>query len=369
MYCQHSLGIGHLARTAHLATALTKLGPVGVIVGGKVPASFKFDARMALFSITPVAMHINGSLHDPVAGRDINPIMDERKLQICKAIATFQPDTLLIEMFPFGRKKFAPEITAGIQQAQAIKRCRIYSSVRDILVTNRSDQKRFDELSFCRLNKLFDAVLVHGDSSFCSLEETFPKLGDLEIPVHYTGYISSNTAIEPTSAKKIQRKDLIVVSCGGGRVGTQLSKLALESFPLIKKFCNFDMTLLVGANAANLEYTPQEGLTVTQQVDDLAGLLRTSKASISQCGYNTATDILRSEVPAVFVPFETQEENEQLHRANKFVAINRAVLLREKELTPVALLESLSAARTCNTTTNIKLNGATNSCAIIEARL
>jgi len=49
----------------------------------------------------------------------------------------------------------------------------------------------------------------------------------------------------------------------------------------------------------------------------IAHELRTARASISQCGYNTALDIVRTRVPALVVPYATPEEDEQTRRAER----------------------------------------------------
>ena len=48
-----------------------------------------------------------------------------------------------------------------------------------------------------------------------------------------------------------------------------------------------------------------------RSVPDLAQELRHAAASISQCGYNTALDLVRTRVPALVVPYATPEEDEQ----------------------------------------------------------
>ena len=40
-------------------------------------------------------------------------------------------------------------------------------------------------------------------------------------------------------------------------------------------------------------------------------------SSVSQCGYNTALEVLRTRVPALVVPYATPEEDEQTRRARR----------------------------------------------------
>jgi predicted glycosyltransferase len=62
-----------------------------------------------------------------------------------------------------------------------------------------------------------------------------------------------------------------------------------------------------------------------RSVPDLAEELSRAKASISQCGYNTALDLLRSHVPALVVPYATPEEDEQTRRAQRLEALGLVI--------------------------------------------
>src|SRR5262249_17458186 len=61
----------------------------------------------------------------------------------------------------------------------------------------------------------------------------------------------------------------------------------------------------------------QPGLVLHRVIPHLGARLRTAAASVSQCGYNTALDILHAHVPALVVPFATEEEDEQIRRARR----------------------------------------------------
>ncbi len=83
---------------------------------------------------------------------------------------------MLVELFPFGRAKFAREIVPLLGAADdAFKAC----SLRDILVSG--DPERDD-----RARKLadahLDAILVHADPRFARLEETFKPKTPLSVP-------------------------------------------------------------------------------------------------------------------------------------------------------------------------------------------
>ena len=67
----------------------------------------------------------------------------------------------------------------------------------------------------------------------------------------------------------------------------------------------------------------RRGLEVRRSVPDLVAELRAAAASVSQCGYNTTLDLLRTGVPALVVPFAEGGEDEQTRRAERLERARR----------------------------------------------
>ena len=70
---------------------------------------------------------------------------------------------------------------------------------------------------------------------------------------------------------------------------------------------------------------------------DLGTELRSARASISQCGYNTAIEILAARVPALVVPFATPQEDEQTVRARRLAELGAVRMLDPGLLRPHVL--------------------------------
>ena len=79
------------------------------------------------------------------------------------------------------------------------------------------------------------------------------------------------------------------------------------------------------------------GLEVVRTVPDLFAELSAADASVSQCGYNTALDLLRARVPALVVPFADGREDEQTRRAHRLEAMGALRVLPAARLEPRAL--------------------------------
>jgi hypothetical protein len=74
------------------------------------------------------------------------------------------------------------------------------------------------------------------------------------------------------------------------------------------------------------------GISMIRSVPDLGAELRSAAASISQCGYNTAMDILRSRVPALVVPFSGDKQDEQTNRAGRLERLGALRVLGPERL-------------------------------------
>lgn len=366
LHCHHSIGIGHLMRTLKLAEACLDLGEVCVICGGEMPGRLSVDSRIRLECLPPLNMASDGSLYDPIGTRDVSDIFIERQALSIAVVADYKPDCLVVEMFPFGRKKFAAEILGLIDCARRNPDVRVLCSVRDVLVTQRHNQEAYDRRAVDWLNENFDALLVHSDPTLISLATTFSAYAAIDIPIHYTGYVAS--AGKPVTGP---RAALVVVSAGGGRVGKALISTARSAASAIRERLGCEMLLITGPmhNGTEPCMHATDGVEEVSFLPDLPDVLTRTRLSISQCGYNTATDVLRACVPAVFVPFEAPRENEQLQRAGLIAGCGRAVTLRESQLSAEALVNAacaaMSQAQQHIETRDIDLNGAFRSREII----
>jgi predicted glycosyltransferase len=218
-----------------------------------------------------------------------------------------QPQVVLVELFPFGRAKFARELVPLLEEARtlgAFTAC----SLRDILVSGDTDR---DDRARALAEAHLDAVFVHCDPSFARLEETFKPTQALRVPVHYTGFVAGRNGVNGH-----HRGEHIVVSAGGGRVGLPLLREAMRNAN------GRPMRVIAGPlmpdeDYATLQALRPDNVELLRSVPNLAAELSRAAGSISQCGYNTALDLVRTRVPALVVPYATAEEDEQTRRAHR----------------------------------------------------
>jgi predicted glycosyltransferase len=327
-YCQHSLGIGHLTRSFALAAALAEQFHVVFLNGGRLPPGLPVPRAIELIDLPALGMDDGHTVVSRDALHDVAQAQSRRRELIDAAVRQHRPAVVLVELFPFGRKKFANEILPLIRAAknQAGAAALIACSLRDILVDSRRDQQHHDDRARWLAERYFDAVLVHADPSFARLEDSFHPRQPMRVPVHYTGYVVPQR--EPVAPAP--RGAHLLVSAGGGIVGEALFHCALQARALWDRTRQqaLPMRLIAGPFLPEAQWTALQqtargvaGVELLRQVPDMVAEMRLARASLSQCGYNTALDIVVAGVPALVVPYEMPGENEQSERAARMAAL------------------------------------------------
>lgn len=348
LYCQHSLGLGHLARSLTLAGALAARFEVVVANGGRLPAGTHVPPGVRVVNLPPLGHDAANELvsHDPEL--DVPAAQRERVRMLLGLLSELDPAVLVVELYPFGRKKFEFELIPLLDAARARpRRPTVVCSLRDILVSARADQGRHDERACRRANEYVDAVLVHSDPAFARLDESFAPATPLRPPVHYTGFVAPPAASRPSGP----REQRLLVSAGGGMVGEPLFRAAVAVHDRLHAKTGLTTTLVAGPflPAAAWDWVQEEGrgrpaLTVVRRVDDLSLEMCRSAVSLSQGGYNTTMDLLRAQVPAVVVPYCEGTEDEQTRRTERLVALGALRMVHPADLTGDTLLRELCAA-------------------------
>jgi predicted glycosyltransferase len=322
-YSQHSVGIGHYVRSLTLARALSARFQVVLLNGGPPPQGIPMPEGIERIDLLPIGMNDEAALVSLTPGVDVRDAMAMRSQQMRDVLRARTPDVLVVELFPFGRKKFGVELVPLLDAAHTMGSSRplVVSSVRDLLVTTRLDQQRFDDQARTYADRYFDVVLVHADSAFASFDESFHPSTPMQVPVVHTGFLAPPAPDSPGARRGL------VVSAGGGLVGEPLFVAAVAAQERIWSELHLPMTIVAGpcAPPAVVDWmvaqaASRPGLEVLPHVPDLTALLARAQASISQCGYNTALDVIRAKVPALMVPYAPPREDEQTRRASRLAA-------------------------------------------------
>lgn len=351
VYVQHLLGIGHLRRSLRIVDALAREGiGVTLISGGEPLAELTRTSADRLVQLPPIkARDAEFKMLVDEAGRPVSDTLRVmRRSALLAAFAEAQPDAVLIEAFPFGRRAFRFELEGLIEAAWSRHpRPLVLCSLRDIVVAP-SDPRRPSEIVE-RVRKWFDFVLVHGDPAFIPLEASFPLASQISDQLIYTGYMAEADAAGDTAKPDdAAAEGEVVVSAGGGAVGGALLKTAIETR---RRGClaQLGWRLLTGPNLPEPEFRAladalPERVHIERYRPDFPQILRACRVSVSQGGYNTVLDILAARAAAVIVPFATERETEQSLRAQRLAARGAVEVVAPDELSPERLALAIDRA-------------------------
>lgn len=355
-YVQHLLGIGHLKRAVVLADAMTQAGlEVTLVTGGMPVPGLKMSVAHCVQLPPASAADLGFKTLLDAHGQPVDDTWKAlRREQLLAAWSARNPDALVIELFPFGRRQMRFELLPLLEAARARSpRPWILSSVRDVLGGGQSDPARADQM-LETFDRYFDRVLVHGDGAWVPFGRSFRHAARLADRLHYTGYVVGprpGTVAGPAVPRAGRGPDAeVLVSVGGGAVGQHLLETALQARPLTALGAN-PWRLLAGINATDADLArlhalagTQPGICIERFRPDFMDLLAQCRVSVSQGGYNTVMEILQTEAAAVIVPFAGGAETEQALRARLLADAGRVRCVDEATLTPVALAQAIDAA-------------------------
>ena len=346
-YFLHLLGVGHVYRAQRLIEGFANDGfAVDVIYGGPRLDDISFAAESVHF-LSPIraadssyALYLDA--HDQPLEK---PFQEQRAREILAIFDQLQPDLVLTEAFPFGRRMVRHEMKALLEAVQQRRpKPLVVSSVRDILQERKKPGRGEETCDW--IDQHFDHVLVHSDPQVIRLDSTFPLTDRIADKLSYTGFV-----IPPAKKAPSDKSYDVLVSAGGGAFGGDLMACARQA---ASTDAEHDWFLSTGPNLPEAQYEAlQAGLpghiSVERYLPNLAEQMKQAQVSVSQCGYNTAMDVLAahrdSACRAVFVPYDTEGQSEQLRRAELLEQAGYAICLPQSRLTPDGLLQAVEKAR------------------------
>ena len=348
IHVQHLLGIGHAVRAAAIGRALCERRiNVTLVSGNHLPDIIDTSGMEVVLLPAARAADTTFSVIVNDKGEAIDQgWMDKRKTELLGVFDAVQPDILVTEFFPLGRRKFRFELIPLLDMAvDRTPKPVIASAVRDILVA-KDDHQVERWMADTALN-YYDRLLVHGDRDIIELGATFPYAADLEPLISYTGYIHAGSRTpEPPPG---DGEDEIIVACGGGAVGEILLRAAVGAAQRDGRYrwrvlAGGDLPKTVIDDLASDKANTNGSAIIEPARPDFPGLLKRARLVVAQAGYNTVTDILAAGVTAVLVPFAGGRESEQTVRAEALADQRRVVTTPEAGLSSSRLTEAVGLA-------------------------
>lgn len=378
-YCQHVLGVGHVFRSLEIARCLAPHEVVLVTGGGGV--EFDPPANVVREQLPGLMMSPDFKAFIPLepGARDVDEVLAGRLERFEAIMDRWRPDVFLVELYPFGRRKFRFEllpILRGVREGRW-GRCKSVCSVRDILV-EKDDPVKYAGRVNPVLNEWFDAVLCHADPAVVRLEETYPGAAGVRIPVRYTGYVARGP--EPGAGAALARElglapgeRLVVASAGGGGVGGELIAGALAASPLVRDRYPHRLAAFAGPYCPDDEFSRLAELAgddpwirLRRFTSRFPAYLDAAALSLSLAGYNTTMNLLAAHTYGLVLPFA--QNREQRMRAERMERRGALGVLDPADLASERLARRMAEALERPVADHgVDLDGGRNSARALEA--
>jgi len=345
-YCQHVLGMGHFIRSMEIVRGLKDF-EVLFLNGGEIIKGFEFPKLVEVVNLHPLKSDAGFKDVQVVKGpQSFDEIKETRTNKILSEFERFKPDILIIELFPFGRRKFAFELIPLLTRVRLTGgTTKVVCSLRDILVSKR-DQARHEDQVCTTMNRYFDLLLIHSDPKFQKLEETFFRVKDIKTETTYTGFVVQ----KPQQYAGDEHDDvpvydsevpMVLVSIGGGRVGFELLECVIMASPIVEKNLQHNILIFTGPYLQEDQFLllqnmikSKQHITLRRYTTDFLSYMEKADLSISMAGYNTCMNILTTGTKALVFPFTGHQNEEQTIRAEKLEALGIVSMIRDCELQP-----------------------------------
>ena len=337
-YCQHILGMGHLVRSMEIVKGLTQDFQVCFVNGGEIIDEFELPEGVEVVNLPGIKTDTEFRMLQTVdESLDLAEVQEIRRSQLLDLYDRIRPDVLMIELFPFGRRKFSFELVPLLDAIQSDgRKTKVVCSLRDIVVTKQNIEKH--EQKVCTLiNQYFDLLLIHGDPTFQSIEETFSRIHDLTCPVYYTGYV-----VQPQpkiSIAPLLRKPSILATVGGGRFGHELLDAIVDAAPRLEHLIPHQIQIFTGPffpdDRLAVLRAKAEGcgnLLVDRYTPNLLDYMNHADLSISISGYNTTMNVLTTGVKSMLMAFTGNDDQEQRMRSEKLAAMRIVTTIQPEDL-------------------------------------
>ncbi len=380
-YCQHVLGMGHLVRSLEIVQALNEY-EVYFLNGGELLPEVQIPPAIHVINLPPIK---SDSEFEGLQSADSTlPLEEIKRARLNLILLEFdriQPEVLILELFPFGRKRFAFELVPLLARIRLLGgKTKVVCSLRDILVS-KSDQTRHEEWVVALMNRYFDLLLVHSDPTFQTLDETFSQTQALACDIQYTGFVAQMAPPSQTEPLEYIPNDpegtpLIVVSIGGGRVGYELVECAVKASGQLRSSLPHRMVIFTGPYMSEKEYSNLQQLVrgkphivLQRYTNQFLSYMNSADLSISMAGYNTCMNIVSTGVRALVLPFMGRGNEEQLIRTRKLEEQGKVIGLDPPKLDSDYLMRKIEErlrTSSCLQESSIDIQGAENTSILIK---
>ena len=353
IYCQDSLGLGHLRRNTIIGRQLLEACPeADILLFTDSPAGpfFQLPDGMDHVKLPSIRKVDAGQWQSTRLQIETAELLEWRSALLQKTLLHYQPDLFLVDHMPAGAVGELLPALEALKQARPD--CFMVLGLRDILgakdVIARTWQS---DGAYEALGRYYHRALIYGDPWVFNTCEAY-CLPTLSYGIHYCGYVVNPGPVQPAQkfcrSVGVSEGRFVYISAGGGADGNLLMRTYLRAIRLLGPRADFATLMAVGINAPDtlfeeLEATAQ-GLPI-QLVPYVAdGLSAIAAADLVVCmaGYNTLSELLSLRRKSLVVPRKGPSAEQKI-RTSLFAGRGLIDALDPDDFCPESLAERLLA--------------------------
>lgn len=356
LYSHDTQGLGHMRRNLLLATALLTLSPrpnILLIGGARELGALSIPDGIDCLTLPALHKHGDGSYQPRSLSISLRRIIKLRTGAIEAAIASFEPDLLIVDKVPLGA---FGELEPALAWLRSGGRARCVLGLREILDEPEVARREWDKTgSGDAVKAYYDQIWVYGDPAVYDLAHEYRLEPEVAEKIVYTGYLDrgayhppdADTIAEVSATLDLPPEARVALCCvGGGQDGAELAR-AFARATLPDDMVGVILTgpFMPPAERSRLQrmVAQRPQLRLATFLEEPAPLLHRADAVVAMAGYNTVCEVLSLGKRALLVP-RVRPRREQLIRAKRLDELGMVKMLHPRRLTAAALSDWLAAS-------------------------
>ncbi|MBE9041359.1 glycosyltransferase [Oscillatoriales cyanobacterium LEGE 11467] len=354
VYSHDAFGLGNLRRMLAICEHLSETIPqisILFISGSPIIHSFRLPQGLDYIKLPCLGRDRNGNLAAKFLGTSVEETVKLRSQLIHMATLNFQPDLFLVDKKPYGLKN---ELKPTLNYLKAFSpQTQNILLLRDILDTPEKTIEDWTQYGYYDALELFyDRILAVGTPEVFDLVREYQFSPESAKKVKFCGYIRKKNGRKSQQdvrreLKVLPEEKLVLVTPGGGEDGARLienylnglASLSCDRIPRTLIICGPEMPIQQRQNFFTIarHYTQ---VMMREFSDDLMSYMAAADAVVSMGGYNTISEILSLNKPAVVVP-RVHPVREQLIRSQRLAELGLLKSIHPDILTPQNLITAV----------------------------
>jgi predicted glycosyltransferase len=344
-YSHDTVGLGHARRNLVIARILAAppVAANALVIAGSTEAHVFPRPRGVDCLTLPAISKGRAGYHSRSLRMSLDEVVRLRSRTIHTALESFEADLLVVDKVPCGA---IGELVPALREVRRGGGTLCVLGLRDVLdepavVCREWDALRYEEA----IGEFYDAVWVYGDANVYDVVREYRLSPDVAKKIHYVGYFDRREPEEVGEAtprhrllEQLREEPFVLCTVGGGQDGAALARaFAVTRLPEGVHGVILSGPFMPGEarRALYRACARNPRLHLVGVSSDPTQLLRRAARVISMGGYNTVSELVSFEKPALVVP-RVSPRREQLIRAERF---------RQLGLVDVCLPDELSAER------------------------